>query len=293
MLGLLEQVEAIAAVAGARILELRGAGDGWEQKVDGSPVTKADRQAEDLILKGLVPLVPGIAIVAEESCGEHGAPSVLGSRFILVDALDGTKEYIKGSTDFTVNIALIEAGRPVLGVVAAPARGELYSGAAGKGAWRMALSASGQRGPRHAIEVRQSSERLVAVASASHMTPTTAILLDQLPNMEIVSVGSSLKFCLIASGVADIYPRLARTMQWDTAAGDAVVRAAGGRTLVRGFGSLGYGPRSDCSHPFENPEFISVGKLSAVRQAQLAASGCLQVLPTNPVSNEGIAADER
>jgi 3'(2'), 5'-bisphosphate nucleotidase len=275
MLGLLEQVEAVAAVASARILQLRGAGDGWVNKADGSPVTEADRQAEDLILQRLATLLPGIPIVAEECVGENGVPDVMGGRFFLVDALDGTKEFIKGATDFTVNIALIEAGKPVLGVVAAPARGELYSGIAGEGAWRTVLSALGQRGPRHAINVRQPVEKLVAVTSASHMTPSTRDLLDQLPNLEIVSVGSSLKFCLIASGAADIYPRLGRTMQWDTAAGDAVVRAAGGRTLERGFAPLAYGPRPGGTHPFENPEFISVGQLSTLRESQLAASGCL------------------
>jgi 3'(2'), 5'-bisphosphate nucleotidase len=270
---MLERLEAIAVEAGALILSMRDAGVGWRMKDDGSPCTEADRRGEDVIVEGLEALALGRAIVAEERTSDHGVQDVGSGAFFLVDALDGTKEYIKGSTDFTVNIALIEGGVPVLGVVAAPARGELYSGIASEGAWRRTVSAAGPLGERQPINARAPAESLVAVASASHLTPATTNLLDALSVTHRVSAGSSLKFCLVASGVADIYPRLGRTMQWDTAAGDAVVRAAGGTTFVRGASVLGYGPRQGGTHPFENPEFIVVGRKSRSMLPRLKAAG--------------------
>jgi 3'(2'), 5'-bisphosphate nucleotidase len=275
MKALLTELEAVATSAGHRILEMRASGTGWQIKADGSPVTDADHVAEDMILERLQQLCPAISIIAEERSGNGLSDLSTNEKFFLVDALDGTKEYIRGVDGFTVNIALIENGAPVLGVVAAPARGEVYSGALGLGAWRTHHATTGDAAKRNEICVGPPRDRWVAVCSASHMTPATKQLLDALPIVRQVAIGSSLKFCLVASGQADFYPRLGRTMQWDTAAGDAVVRAAGGHTLVREQKPLAYGPRALASHPFENPEFIVIGSQTPADMQQLSNAGWL------------------
>lgn len=260
MRALLDELTALAVTAGARILEMRTSQTGWSFKPDGSPVTDADRVAENIILERLETLDAGTAVVAEERFSEAQTLQTNCRRFYLVDALDGTKEYLNGTDDFTVNIALIEDGIPVLGVVAAPARGEVFAGLAREGAWRSAISSNGSPLEPKQIQVRHCADRWVAVCSASHSTRETQAMLEVLPVGRQISVGSSLKFCLVACGEADFYPRLGRTMQWDTAAGDAIVRAAGGATLVRTQLPLAYGPRRQGTHPFENPEFVVIGR---------------------------------
>lgn len=189
-------------------------------KSDGSPVTAADLAADAVIRAGLAEAAPGIPVVCEEGAA---CQEVLGGRYFLIDPLDGTREFIGGHADYTVNIALIEEGRPVAGVVFAPRDGRLWCGAEGCGATRQ----DGD-GPARPVRVRPSDGELVAVASRSHRDPATDAFLAWLGVSETRSVGSSLKFCLLAEGGADVYPRFGPTMAWDTAAGQAVLEAAGG-----------------------------------------------------------------
>ena len=227
---LTEQLAAIARPAGRAIMDVYNKPPDTQFKSDGSPVTEADRAAEAIILAGLADCAPDIPVVSEESEESHGlrAPE----RFFLVDPLDGTKEFLRrdGKGSFTVNIALVENGTPVLGVVFAPALDRLFSGTVGSGATE---TVAGNLRP---IAVRQEPDSgPVAVASRSHRDEQTDRWLQERGISQTVSIGSSLKFCLVACGEADVYPRFGPTMEWDTAAGHAVLLAAGGRvTTPRG-----------------------------------------------------------
>lgn len=248
---MIDRLEAIARAAGEIILEVRDRGVEHIAKQDGSPVTEADTRAEALILDALASAWPDIPVVAEESAAAGRLPDELGSRFFLVDPLDGTREFIAGSTDFTVNIALIENGAPVAGVVGAPARGEIYL-ARHDQAW-LVIEENGKH-LRRAIAVRPCPKNPVALVSRSHLTDRTRRFLAEHGLSENLEIGSSLKFCLLACGLADIYPRFGRTMEWDTAAGDAVLRAAGGITVEPDGEPLRYGKREN---GFANPDFIA------------------------------------
>src|SRR5579862_8947690 len=251
---LLESMVSCAARAGAIVWDHFNGQVTVERKADETPVTAADRAAEASILAGLAAAAPGIPVVAEEETAAGRVPD-LGACFFLVDPLDGTKEFIQRGTDFTVNIGLIENGSPTLGVVYAPARSEMYWGdVASKQASRGHLPPHGSSSGTRAITVREPATPLCAVASKSHNTPETEAWLAAARVGHRVSIGSSLKFALVASGEADVYPRPAPTMEWDTAAGDAVLRAAGGRVLDLDGRPLEYGkPR------FFNPGFIATG----------------------------------
>jgi 3'(2'), 5'-bisphosphate nucleotidase len=249
--------ENLALAAGRRIMEVRTAGIVAELKPDSSPVTEADRAAETIILEGLRNSFPDIPCVAEEECAGGRTPGNLGEAFFLVDPLDGTKEFVGGNTDFTVNIALIRDGAPELGVVLAPATSRMFSG-------RLDSAEEISVGPdftivsRHAIAVRCDIHPPLIVASRSHRTAETNAYISRFDGAETVSVGSSLKFCLLASGKADLYPRFGRTMEWDTAAGDAVLRAAGGMTFTLDGNPLTYGKRKQLEDvDFANPWFIA------------------------------------
>lgn len=223
----------LAVAAGAAIMEVRGSGDlGTEAKEDQSPVTRADLAADRIISAGLAAAFPDVPAVTEEQATSH---ETAGHRaFFLVDPLDGTKEFVRRGTDFTVNIALIEANQPTFGVVYAPARGRLWITAAGGGATVEETAADGAQvaGSRRPISVSTpDNSALVVVASKSHRTPETDTYLEHFRVADFASAGSSLKFCLVAEGTADFYPRLGRTMEWDTAAGHAVLAAAGGEVL--------------------------------------------------------------
>jgi len=251
---LLESMVDCAARGGAVVWDHFNGDVVVERKADQSPVTAADRASEAVILAGLAAVAPGIPVVAEEETAAGRVPAV-AARFFLVDPLDGTKEFIQRSTDFTVNIGLIEDGAPTLGVVYAPARSEMYWGdAASKQASRATWPPHGTSSATRSIRVRQPATPLCAVASRSHNTPETEAWLAAARVGNRVSIGSSLKFVLVASGEADVYPRPAPTMEWDTAAGDAVLRAAGGRVFDLDGRPLKYGKAR-----FFNPGFIATG----------------------------------
>ncbi|USI71960.1 3'(2'),5'-bisphosphate nucleotidase CysQ [Sphingomonas morindae] len=244
--------------AGAAILEIYAQDFAVEWKADHSPVTAADAAGEAIILADLARLAPGVPVVAEEEAAAGRVP-LCGRRFFLVDPLDGTKEFVQRRGDFTVNIALIEEGVPTLGLVYAPARGDVFFGDGARGeAWAARLGPDGL-GARRPLCVRAASpEALAVVASKSHCNAATDAYLAALPVGERVSCGSSLKFCLVADGEADVYPRLSPTMEWDTAAGDAVLRAAGGGV----FGPDGAPLRYNKAR-FFNPGFVACGGVSA------------------------------
>jgi 3'(2'), 5'-bisphosphate nucleotidase len=247
---LLERVRDIALDAGRAVMEVYATDFDVAAKHDASPVTLADQRAEALIVAALQSLAPGVPIVAEEAVAAGHAP-VVGERFWLVDPLDGTKEFIKRNGEFTVNVALVEHGVPVLGVVGAPALGLLYGGAVGSGAW-----IEDPQG-RRALSCRDvPSEGLTVVASASHGDP--AALEAFLEGRCVASrraIGSSLKLCLVAAGEADVYPRFGRTMEWDIAAGHGVLAAAGGSVTDLAGLPLRYGKPG-----FENPAFVARGR---------------------------------
>lgn len=254
-------MERAALAAGNRIMEIFREGCAVEAKADTSPVTQADRDAEAIILAELREAYPHVPVVAEEEVAAGIGPDSIGDIFFLVDPLDGTKEFVNRRSDFTVNIALVRDGEPVAGVVYAPARHMLYRGVPGH-AELLATDASHAPLERRAIAVRAARSPLTIVASRSHCTPETEAYIARFEPAERVSVGSSLKFCLLAAGEADLYPRFGPTMQWDTAAGDAVLRAAGGRTLSVDGGPLAYGaPTAADGRPFVNPSFVAEGRL--------------------------------
>lgn len=219
--GLLNHCEDIARRAGAAVMAVYGTDFTVKDKPDGSPVTAADLAANDIISRELRLLEPSLPYLSEEGASVPYDERSRWVRYWLVDPLDGTREFVKRNGDFTVNIALIDSGIPVLGVVYAPTTDTLYSAARGLGAWRS------HAGQRVAIHAREAPARPVVAASRSHRTATLARLLSRLPAHEDISRGSSLKFCLVAEGSADFYPRSGSTCEWDTAAGQCVAEQAG------------------------------------------------------------------
>ncbi|THV15435.1 3'(2'),5'-bisphosphate nucleotidase CysQ [Rhizobium rhizophilum] len=257
---ILKLFEESAIAAGRVILDIYRAGAEVRLKSDKSPVTEADEKAERLILDALARHLPDIPVVAEEEVAAGRIPDISGGRFILVDPLDGTREFIGGHDDFTVNIALIEAGKPILGVVHAPALGTLYLGGAGK-AEKLAVDDTDRVTARRQIAVRPRNATPSALVSRSHNCDATDAYIKKAEILERKAVGSSLKFCLVAEGVADIYPRFSPTMEWDTAAGDAVLRAAGGMVTTEDGAPLTYGKCIPGLRVFENPAFVATGRL--------------------------------
>lgn len=250
--------ERAALESGRAILDIYDRGAEVRVKGDFTPVTEADEAAERIILDHLARALPDIPVVAEEEVAAGRIPDISGGRYILVDPLDGTREFIGRNGEFTVNIALIEAGIPVLGMVYAPVATRAYIGFADQ-AWRLAISEDFAVSQRMQIRTRPRSEHPCALVSRSHNTPATDAYLRDNHIAEHRSIGSSLKFCLLAEGGADIYPRFGRTMQWDTAAGDAVLRAAGGMTLTTDGEALSYTPAPIDGTAFANPDFIALG----------------------------------
>jgi 3'(2'), 5'-bisphosphate nucleotidase len=244
------ELRALALDAGAAVLAIYAAEFEVRAKADASPVTAADEAAERIILERLARLTPDVPVVAEEAVAAKGAPDLARApAFWLVDPLDGTREFISRNGEFTVNVALIRGGVPVLGVVHAPALGESFWAAGPGEVWRE------RAGERAAIAARRPpAEGMVALASRSHMTPDTEAWLAARPIARLAQAGSSLKFCRLAEGAADVYPRLGRTMEWDVAAGHAVLAAAGGTVETLDGSPLGYGKPG-----FENPWFVARG----------------------------------
>ena len=240
---------AVAEHAGKAILKVYASDFAARAKADQSPVTDADERAEAIILAELARLTPSIAVVAEESVAAGKLPKIGTEPFWLVDPLDGTREFLSRNGEFTVNIALIEQGRPTLGIVHVPVQALSY--------WSDGASAFRRqdKGEARVIRVRRpAAEGLVVLASRSHRDQRTDDYLAKIKVKELMSAGSSIKFCLVAEGAADHYPRLGRTMEWDTAAGHAVLAAAGGRVTKLDGVDLGYGKPG-----FENPDFIASG----------------------------------
>ncbi|AZO48367.1 MAG: 3'(2'),5'-bisphosphate nucleotidase [Mesorhizobium sp.] len=257
MLGVFER---LALDAGREVMRVFHAGCAVDTKSDSTPVTEADRESEKIILAGLRAAYPDIPCVAEEEVAAGVATPDLDDAFLLIDPLDGTKEFVNRRTDFTVNIALVRHGVPEIGVVFAPCTGRFFSGRPGR-AEAIEVDANFRITGRRPIAVRTGGMPLAVVASRSHNTPETDAFIRDLGAAEIVSVGSSLKFCLVAAAEADVYPRFGRTMEWDTAAGDAVLRAAGGMTRTLDGKPLAYGKRDQATDAdFANPHFIASGK---------------------------------
>lgn len=257
---MLDQLAEIAVAAGRAILPYYRSDDaGVKLKGDGSPVTLADVAAEKIIVEALGRIAPGIPIVAEEAVAGGAVPPA-AEHFFLVDPLDGTREFVGGSGEFTVNIALIENGRPALGVVHAPALGQIFVGQVGLGARRADVDGDAIGAWREIGVGRCDPAALRVVASRSHLSQETRDFVERFSVRQFVSAGSSLKFCVVASGEADFYPRLGRTMEWDTAAGDAVLSAAGGKVTTMDGGPLRYGKRARADDAdFANPWFVAVG----------------------------------
>ena len=258
---LIDELANLATRAGAAIMIHRGCVA--EAKSDGSPVTVADHAADAIIAEGLARLLPGIPVLSEERTDAF-QPDGSGT-FVLVDPLDGTREYVSGNDDFTVNIAIVVDARPVTGIVYAPATGRLWTGGSLATASRVApgdtvrTEASARR-----ICVRERTQQLTAMASRSHRDAETNACLARLPIAELRSAGSSLKFCLVAAGEADIYPRFGPTMEWDTAAGHAILAAAGGVVVTPECRPFLYGK---ADRQYRNGAFIAAANLALARRA--------------------------
>lgn len=249
----------VAIAAGAEILRIYETDFAVAYKADESPVTLADIAAETIIVAALRQMAPDIAVVAEEAAAAGQVPLTAES-FFLVDPLDGSKEFITRNGEFTVNIGLIEHGAPVLGVVYAPALGRIWWGGVGEGAFSARVVDGAIAGPQKICVRGVAPGGVDVVGSRSHGASDTDAWLQRFQVAKFVPAGSSLKFCLVASGEADLYPRLGRTMEWDTAAGDAILRAAGGRVETLCGELLCYGKRNQGhDSDFANPHFVAFG----------------------------------
>ena len=263
---LIDAVCELVARAGAAILPYWRQGVAVEEKPDASPVTAADMAAHAVLAAGLTALDPSIPVLSEEDAQIPLAQRAGWRRWWLVDPLDGTKEFIADSEEFTVNVALIEEGRVVFGVVGIPARQLCYYGGAGLGAWRCTAGAAAQP-----LQVRQTpAEAFTVVASRRHSSPQQEQLLEalsaRLGDLQLASVGSSLTFCLLAEGRADFYPRLAPTSHWETAAAQGVLEGAGGAVLDLQGRTLEYAARDS----YLNPSFLALPAQAGWRDELLA-----------------------
>jgi 3'(2'), 5'-bisphosphate nucleotidase len=245
---LIEDVCRIAVEAGEIILRFYGRAIRVTSKAGNFPLSAADQASHEYLVSALEDLTPGRCVISEES-KHHPSAGARGESYWLVDPLDGTKEFLRRTDEFTVNVALVEAGRPVLGVVVAPALGLAYVGSHVNGAWRR------QGGSATPIRTRPADgARLAVVVSRDHAGPGVARLLSNMGGAEVKSMGSSLKFCLVAEGKADLYLRDLSTMEWDTAAAQCVVEAAGGLVCDASGRTLGYGKAG-----LTNPPIVTVG----------------------------------
>lgn len=252
----LDVLTAIVARASAQINGMPPATVVKRAKADHSPVTAADEASEEIMLEDLARALPGVPVISEESANSGHALDRHAS-FVIVDPLDGTREYLAGSDEFTVNLAIVSAGVPIVGIVAAPRRGQVWRGIVGIKAERLRLTSSGGDGAE-LIRVRAWPEgsQAVATVSRSHIDPATEAFVTALGPVARVPCGSAIKFCRIAEGAADVYPRLATTCEWDVAAGHALVVAAGGIVVTPEGADLAYG-RAEAA--FRVPAFVAWG----------------------------------
>lgn len=247
----------IASDAGVAVMQVYDSDFETRTKADYSPVSDADERAEEIILARLEEALPGVPVLAEERAAREGLAEKIADAFLLVDPVDGTKEFVQRRGDFTVNIALICGRRPVAGCVFAPARREMYFG--GAHAWAIDAFAPGESlRDGSALKTRAyPAEGLTAVTSSSHLDERTKAFLAERKIVSQTGIGSSLKFCLVASGKADVYPRWGPTMEWDTAAGHAVLNAAGGRVMKPDGSAFLYG---NGAAGFRNGPFVAWGR---------------------------------
>lgn len=248
---LLKDIEQLAVKAGSAIMEIYQSDDfGVDHKDDDSPLTKADLAAHHVIVKGLKELTPDIPVLSEESADIDFDERKSWDKYWLVDPLDGTKEFIKRNGEFTVNIALIDQGKSILSVVYVPVKEVSYSAAVGVGVFKR------ENGKKQSIMVMKNSRfKPTVVGSRSHMSDDVKDYLNRLGQHEMVSMGSSLKFCLVAEGKADLYPRLGLTSEWDTAAAQCIVEQAGGRVVTLDGEPLLYNSKDSLL----NPHFLVFG----------------------------------
>lgn len=261
---LVEPLTGLVAQAGKAILSVKRTSMRIEGKADGSPVTEADHAADLIVAEGLKRIAQGVPVLSEERTDPAARPyGAYGGSFFLVDPLDGTKEFIAGRSEFTVNIALITHGEPVLGVIAAPALGLIWRGIPGYGAEHLAISHNGELGPAERIQTRPhpgSGRPWVAAVSRSHGDARTEAFIAARPGAVRMPLGSAVKFGRIAEGTADIYPRLSPTSEWDIAAGHALVTAAGGKVTDGAGRAMRFG---EAREDFLVPDFIAWGDPAA------------------------------
>jgi 3'(2'), 5'-bisphosphate nucleotidase len=251
---LMEPLTDLVARAGAAILAIDRRTMTTEGKADGSPVTEADLAADRVIAEGLARLLPEVPTLSEER--SHLAKLPIAGSFFLIDPLDGTKEFIAGRSEFTVNLALITGGLPLLGIVGAPALGLIWRGLVGRGTERLTIAdGAGSATPIHTRPMPPPGKPWIAAVSRSHGDGRTEAFIDGRPGAVRQVAGSAIKFCRVAEGGADIYPRLAPTHEWDVAAGHALVTAAGGKVTDSQGAALRFGTGKD----FIVPEFIAWG----------------------------------
>ena len=259
MVTLLEPLTALAVEAGAAILAVRRGALGVQEKADGSPVTQADLAADRIIASGLARLAPGVQTLSEERADQTKAP--FAEMFFLIDPLDGTKEFIAGRDEFTVNIALVANGAPVMGIVGAPALGLVWRGLLGHGAERISYDSVDRSGePIRTRALPGPGKPWIAAVSRSHGDTRTDAFIAGRPGAVRQTLGSAIKFCRVADGGVDIYPRLSPTCEWDVAAGHAVIVAAGGKVTDAQGNALRYGTGRK---GFILPDFIAWGDPSA------------------------------
>src|SRR5580704_17861057 len=226
---------------------------GLRSKADGSPVTAADEAAEAIICHGLKRLAPAVPIISEEQAAREKPKPIAAGSYFLVDPLDGTREFIAGRGEYTIDIALMAGGAPLFGIICAPALGDLWRGIVGRGAERISF-ASPTEAPTPIRTRRRPQSEAVVMISRSHLEARTKSYVDGLPGAKLLQSGSSIKFCRLAEGFADVYPRLAPTHDWDIAAGHAILKAAGGSVTAPDGTPLVYG-----SHDLLIPAFVAWG----------------------------------
>src|SRR5580700_11063329 len=235
----MDELTGITMQAAAAILDF-ATDAGVHSKADGSPVTAADEAAEVIICNGLKRFAPDVPVISEEDAAREKPKPIAGGSYFLVDPLDGTREFIAGRDEYTINIALMTDGVPLFGIICAPALGDLWRGVVGRGAERLSF-ASRTEAPVPIRTRRRPQSEAVVIVSRSHLEARTKSYVDDLPGAKLVQSGSSIKFCRLAEGAADLYPRLAPTHDWDIAAGHAILKAAGGGVTAPDGAPLVYG----------------------------------------------------